>query len=113
LGRVPTETELILEHTQQGISYEVSGDVLKVYGERHEENLKHLTSMKTGEKELEDISIVRDFLKVFPEDLSGLPPPRQVEFRIYLIPGATPVARSPYLLAPSEMQELSNQLHEL
>ncbi|GJR29554.1 putative reverse transcriptase domain-containing protein [Tanacetum coccineum] len=60
-----------------------------------------------------DIPIVRDFEDVFPDDLSGLPPQRQVEFRIDLIPGATPVAKSPYRLAPSEMQELSEQLQEL
>ncbi|GJV31665.1 putative nucleotidyltransferase, ribonuclease H [Tanacetum coccineum] len=61
----------------------------------------------------EDIPVVREFLKVFPEDLPGLPPVRQVEFQIDLIPGATPVARAPYRLAPSVMQELSNQLQEL
>ncbi|GJR44446.1 putative reverse transcriptase domain-containing protein [Tanacetum coccineum] len=52
-------------------------------------------------------------LEVFPEELPGLPPPRQVEFRIDLIPGAAPVARAPYRLAPSEMKELSKQLQEL
>ncbi|GJY73981.1 hypothetical protein Tco_0478412 [Tanacetum coccineum] len=60
-----------------------------------------------------DISVVRDFVDVFPEDLSGLPPQRQVEFRIDLIPGATPVAKSPYRLAPSKMQELSGELNKL
>ncbi|GJV01119.1 putative reverse transcriptase domain-containing protein [Tanacetum coccineum] len=45
--------------------------------------------------------------EVFPEELPGLPPPRQVEFRIDLVPGAAPVARAPYRLAPSEMRELS------
>ncbi|GKD88370.1 hypothetical protein Tco_1363877 [Tanacetum coccineum] len=50
---------------------------------------------------------------VFPEDLPGLLPARQVEFRIDLVPGAAPVARAPYRFAPSEMQELSNQLQEL
>nr|GEY26276.1 putative reverse transcriptase domain-containing protein [Tanacetum cinerariifolium] len=50
---------------------------------------------------------------VFPEDLPGLPPTRQVEFQIDLIPGAAPVARAPYRLAPSEMKELSEQLQEL
>ncbi|GKD85411.1 putative reverse transcriptase domain-containing protein [Tanacetum coccineum] len=54
-----------------------------------------------------------DFLKVFLEDLLGLPPIRQVEFQINLVPGAAPVARSPYRLALSEMQELSTQLQEL
>nr|GEV26044.1 hypothetical protein [Tanacetum cinerariifolium] len=65
------------------------------------------------EKRLKDIPVVREFLEVFPEDLPGLPPVRQVEFQIDLILGATPVARTPYRLAPSKMQELSNQLQEL
>nr|GEV02236.1 reverse transcriptase domain-containing protein [Tanacetum cinerariifolium] len=46
------------------------------------------------------IQVVREFLEVFPEDLPGLPPDRQIEFQIDLIPGAAPVARSPYRLAP-------------
>ncbi|GKF03849.1 putative reverse transcriptase domain-containing protein [Tanacetum coccineum] len=58
----------------------------------------------------EDIPVVRGFLEVFLEDLPGLPPVRQVEFQIDLIPRAAPVARAPYKLAPSEMQELSDQL---
>ncbi|GJY94575.1 putative reverse transcriptase domain-containing protein [Tanacetum coccineum] len=68
---------------------------------------------KSGEKRLEDIPVVSEFLEVFLEDLPGLPLVHQVEFQIDLIPGATPVARAPYRLAPSEMQELSNQLQEL
>nr|GEX57445.1 putative reverse transcriptase domain-containing protein [Tanacetum cinerariifolium] len=68
---------------------------------------------KSGEKRLEDVPIVRDFLEVFLEDLSGLPPTRQVEFQIDLIPGDAPVARAPYRLAPSEMKELSDELQEL
>ncbi|GKB81453.1 putative reverse transcriptase domain-containing protein [Tanacetum coccineum] len=55
----------------------------------------------------------QDFPGVFPEDLPGLPPTRQVEFQIDLVPGAAPVARAPYRLAPSEMKELSEQLKEL
>ncbi|GJX06260.1 putative reverse transcriptase domain-containing protein [Tanacetum coccineum] len=68
---------------------------------------------KSDEKRLEDIPVVREFPEVFLEDLPGLPPIRQVEFQIDLIPEAAPVARAPYILAPSEMQELSNQLQEL
>ncbi|GKA82295.1 putative reverse transcriptase domain-containing protein, partial [Tanacetum coccineum] len=68
---------------------------------------------KSDEKRLEDIPVVREFPEVFLEDLPGLPPVRQVEFQIDLIPGAAPVARAPYRLAPSEMQELSDQLQEL
>nr|GEY85508.1 putative reverse transcriptase domain-containing protein [Tanacetum cinerariifolium] len=68
---------------------------------------------KSEEKRLENVPIVRDFSEVFHEDLPGLPPTRQVEFQIDLIPGAAPVARAPYRLAPSEMKELSDQLQEL
>nr|GFA67548.1 putative reverse transcriptase domain-containing protein [Tanacetum cinerariifolium] len=69
--------------------------------------------MKVNELKLEDIPVVREFPDVFPEDLSGLPPSREVEFRIDLIHGAMPVAKSPYRFAPTEMQELANQLKEL
>ncbi|GJZ37616.1 hypothetical protein Tco_0583807 [Tanacetum coccineum] len=64
------------------------------------------------ENQIKDVPIVRDFPKVFPKDLSGLPPARPVEFQIDLIPGAAPVARAQYRLAPSEMKELSEQLQE-
>ncbi|GJX76736.1 hypothetical protein Tco_0323547 [Tanacetum coccineum] len=67
---------------------------------------------KSDEKRLEDIPVVREFLEVFPEDLPGLPPVRQVEFQIDLMSRAAPVARAPYRLALSEMQELSDQLQE-
>ncbi|GJY42709.1 putative reverse transcriptase domain-containing protein [Tanacetum coccineum] len=72
-----------------------------------------LACIKADEKKLDDIRIVRDFSEVFPDDLSGLPPVRELEFRVDLIPGASPVVKSPYRLAPSEMLELSNQLKEL
>ncbi|GKE26040.1 putative reverse transcriptase domain-containing protein [Tanacetum coccineum] len=70
-------------------------------------------AIKLFEKRLEDVPVIRDFPKVFPGDFPGLPPPRQVEFRIDLVPGAAPVARAPYSLASSEMRELSVQLQEL
>nr|GEY57055.1 putative reverse transcriptase domain-containing protein [Tanacetum cinerariifolium] len=68
---------------------------------------------KSKGKQLKGVPIVRDFPKVFLKDLPGLPPARPVEFQIDLIPGAAPVARAPYRLAPSEMKELSEQLQEL
>nr|GEY40749.1 putative reverse transcriptase domain-containing protein [Tanacetum cinerariifolium] len=74
---------------------------------------KKETKDKSGEKRLKDGPTVRDFLEVFPEDLPGLPPTRQVEFQIKLVPGAAPVVRALYRLAPSELQELSTQLQEL
>nr|GEU70771.1 putative reverse transcriptase domain-containing protein [Tanacetum cinerariifolium] len=69
--------------------------------------------MKVNELKLEDIPVVCEFPDVFLEDLSGLPPSREVEIHIDLIHGAMPVAKSPYRLAPTEMQELANQLKEL
>ncbi|GJV66371.1 putative reverse transcriptase domain-containing protein [Tanacetum coccineum] len=68
---------------------------------------------ETSERRIEDVPVVRDFPEVFPEDLPGLPPTRQVEFHIELIPGAAPVVRVPYRLAPAEMKELAEQLKEL
>nr|GEZ69000.1 putative reverse transcriptase domain-containing protein [Tanacetum cinerariifolium] len=68
---------------------------------------------KSKEKRLEDVPIIRKFPEVFPEDLPGFPPARQVEFQIDLVPSAAPVVRAPYRLAPAEMQELSTKLQEL
>ncbi|GKF45656.1 hypothetical protein Tco_0135458 [Tanacetum coccineum] len=68
---------------------------------------------KSDEKRLEDIPVVKEFPDVFPKNLHGLPPVRQVEFQINLMPGAAPVAQAPYRLAPLEMQKLSDQLQEL
>nr|GEZ53059.1 putative reverse transcriptase domain-containing protein [Tanacetum cinerariifolium] len=65
---------------------------------------------KSKEKRLENVPVVQDFPKVFLGDLPGLPPTRQVEFQIDLVPGVTPVAPAPYRLALSEMYELSSQL---
>ncbi|GJR45101.1 putative reverse transcriptase domain-containing protein [Tanacetum coccineum] len=90
-----------------------NGEILEVQGERPEKDLRSLACIKADEKKLDDIRVVRDFPEVFPDDLLGLPLVREIEFRIDLIPGASPVVRSPYRLAPSEMLELSNQLKEL
>ncbi|GJX56361.1 putative reverse transcriptase domain-containing protein [Tanacetum coccineum] len=85
------------------------GKVFRVVGERTKEKMRFLM----GVKKQEEIVVVRYFPEVFPDDLSGLPPIREIEFQIELIPGTTPVAKSPYHLAPSELEELSGQLKEL
>ncbi|KAJ0955677.1 putative nucleotidyltransferase, Ribonuclease H [Helianthus annuus] len=79
----------------------------------HTATLALVTDTTEKEKKLEDFPVVRDYPEVFPEELPGLPPHRQVEFQIDLAPGAAPVARAPYRLAPSELEELSTQLQEL
>ncbi|GJR67035.1 putative reverse transcriptase domain-containing protein [Tanacetum coccineum] len=80
--------------------------ILRVIGERPEEKIRHLMCDKANEQKQEEIVVVRDFPVVFPDDLSGLPPIRETEFRIELIPRAIPIAKSLYRLAPSEMEEL-------
>ncbi|GJV87421.1 putative reverse transcriptase domain-containing protein [Tanacetum coccineum] len=72
-----------------------------------------LANRKADKKKPEDVPIVRDFSEVFPNDLLGLPLVCEIEFRIDMIPGALPVVKSSYRLAPFEMLKLSNQLKEL
>ncbi|GJZ20178.1 reverse transcriptase domain-containing protein [Tanacetum coccineum] len=67
---------------------------------RPEKDLRSLACIKADEKKLDDIRVVRDFPEVFPDDLLGLPLVREIEFRIDLIPGASPVVRSPYRTSP-------------
>ncbi|GKE27016.1 putative reverse transcriptase domain-containing protein, partial [Tanacetum coccineum] len=91
----------------------LDGKVLRILGEKPEEKMRQLMSAKANKKKQEEIVVVRNFPKVFLDDLFGLSLVREIEFRIELIPGATPVAKSPYHLAPSELEELSRQLKEL
>ena len=62
---------------------------------------------------MENIPIIRDYPDVFPEDLLGFPPEREVEFTIDLAPGTTPISNSPYRIAPMELKDLKIQLQEL
>ncbi|GJU13383.1 hypothetical protein Tco_1135779 [Tanacetum coccineum] len=95
----------------------VKGNDLKAYVRRFQELATLCLTMVIDSEKMMEVFTGglprKNSPEVFPEDLPGLPPVRQVEFQIDLIPGATPVARAPYRLAPSEMQELSNQLQEL
>ncbi|KAI3734186.1 hypothetical protein L6452_13650 [Arctium lappa] len=75
--------------------------------------LAYVIDAKKEKKGLESVPVVSEFPEVFPEDLTTLPPDRQVEFRIDLVPGAAPIARAPYRLAPAEMKEMMTQLQEL
>nr|GEV83011.1 hypothetical protein [Tanacetum cinerariifolium] len=84
-----------------------------IIGERPEEKARLLMSAKTRDNKQEDIVVVRDFFEVFLDDLSRLSPLRKIKFQIELIPRAVLVAKSPYRLAPSKLEELSGQLKEL
>ncbi|KAI3685861.1 hypothetical protein L6452_35122 [Arctium lappa] len=75
--------------------------------------LAYVIDTKLDQRKSEGVRVVREFPDVFPEDMPGLPPDRVVDFRIDLIPGAAPIARAPYRLAPTEMQEKVVQLQDL
>nr|GFA05740.1 putative reverse transcriptase domain-containing protein [Tanacetum cinerariifolium] len=75
--------------------------------------LAQVTESEPAKKQLQDVSMICNFPEVFPDDLPGLPPPRQVEFKIKLILDAAPVARAPYHLALFKLKELSDQMKEL
>nr|GEY07220.1 hypothetical protein [Tanacetum cinerariifolium] len=95
-----------IDPTPLGSNYDVELDDGKIISSKKEED-------KSEGKQLKDVPIDWDFSKLFLEDLPRLPPAQLVEFQIDLIPGSAPIARALYRLAPSEMKELSEQLHEL
>ncbi|XP_071719122.1 uncharacterized protein [Rutidosis leptorrhynchoides] len=75
--------------------------------------LASIQNLSIESPSLENIDVVREFPDVFPDELQGLPPVREVEFLIDLIPGSQPISNAPYRMAPLELQELKEQLQEL
>ncbi|XP_074362475.1 uncharacterized protein LOC141702746 [Apium graveolens] len=75
--------------------------------------LAHVVDTEKDAPNLEEIPIVREFPNVFPDELPGLPPDHEIEFFHLLVPGAEPVSKALYRMAPVEMKELAKQLHEL
>ena len=68
---------------------------------------------KRGQVNLENISVIKEFPDVFPEELPGFPPEREVNMSIEIVQETTPISRSPYRMDPSELKELKTQLQEL
>ncbi|GJU40301.1 reverse transcriptase domain-containing protein [Tanacetum coccineum] len=111
-GSRRTKRKWLMEAEKRGADQD--GKVLRVLGERPEEKARLLMSAKASDKKQEEIVVVRDFPEVFPDDLSGFDLSGLLHVReIELIPGATPVAKSPYRLVPSELEELFGQLKKL
>ncbi|KAL0554215.1 hypothetical protein IC582_008132 [Cucumis melo] len=75
--------------------------------------LAHVVLVQREMLKPEDVPEVKKFLDVFPNDLSGLPPDKEIEFIIELLPRTTPISQAPYRMAPSELKELKVQLQEL
>ncbi|WVZ83986.1 hypothetical protein U9M48_031072 [Paspalum notatum var. saurae] len=107
-----TENNAVLDIGNRTIQLRsrVSGKVIRV----HMPDMKHMvaTVNATELDEIKKIPVVCDFPDVFPEELPGLPPDRDVEFRIDLVPGTAPVSKRPYRMAPDELKELKIQLQE-
>ena len=75
--------------------------------------LAYLINPSKDKNKMEDVDVVKEFSDVFPEELKSLPPEREVEFVIETVPGAEPISRTPYRMAPAELRELQTQLQEL
>jgi hypothetical protein len=75
-------------------------------GDRHAHVEVQLQLNALKESRLEDIPVVNEFQDVFPQELPGMPPDREIEFTIDLIPGTTPIAQAPYKMGPKELVEL-------
>ncbi|WVZ75738.1 LOW QUALITY PROTEIN: hypothetical protein U9M48_023771 [Paspalum notatum var. saurae] len=105
-----TENNAVLDIGSRMIRSNVSGKVLRV----HMPNQKHIEPMvyATELTEIKKIPVVHEFPDVFPEELLGLPPDRDVEFRIELVPGMAPISKRPYRMVPDELKELKTQLQE-
>ncbi|GJY55637.1 hypothetical protein Tco_0454752 [Tanacetum coccineum] len=115
LAKNPNIVTLALEPSELGFRYEIeiaSGQLVEID--------KVIKGCKLEiEGHVFDIYLIPfrhrsfDVIIGIPDDISGLPPVQEIEFRIELVPGATPVANSPYRLAPSELEEFLGQLEEL
>ena len=68
---------------------------------------------KRGQVDVEKILVVKEFPDVFPEELPGIPPKREVDLSIKVVHGTTPISRAPYCMPPTELKELKTQLQEL
>ncbi|GKB52018.1 putative reverse transcriptase domain-containing protein [Tanacetum coccineum] len=113
---IPVKNEVLVVKGNEGVSRlkVISCIKARKYVEKGSQLfLAHVTEKETSERRLEDVPVICEFPKVFLDDLPGLPPPRQVKFKIELVPGAALFARAPYSLVPLEMKELFDQLKEL
>ncbi|XP_057250104.1 uncharacterized protein LOC130591186 [Beta vulgaris subsp. vulgaris] len=120
IGDVDFETNLI-EFPLEDLEIILGMDWLKEYkaeilcGEQ-KVRLRNKNGKKRLEEEklkIEHVKVVNEFPDVFPEDIPGMPPQRELEFTIDLVPGTAPISKAPYRMAPAEMKELNKQLEEL
>ena len=109
----------LLEVTIQGIRSESVLKIMSAMKARrflrkgYEAFLALTLDSKREQVNLEDIPMIKEFPDVFPEELPGVPPEREVDLSIEVVQGTTPISRTPYRMAPTELTELKTQLQEL
>ncbi|KAJ3700128.1 hypothetical protein LUZ61_003833 [Rhynchospora tenuis] len=108
--------------TRCSLNFRVSGDVIPyisaievrhLLGAGCVAYLAAVSVESTGQLDIQSIPVVQEFPDVFPDEISGMPPQREVEFGIELMPGTQPISKAPYRMAPAELKELKVQLEEL
>ena len=113
--RTPNEDEVTfigdrLNYLSNVISAMTAKTMVPKGGEAY---LAYVINTVKARPSVSDIPTVSDFLDVFPKELPGLPPHREIEFAIDIVPGATPASITPYRMAPLELKELKLQLHDI
>ncbi|XP_070045009.1 uncharacterized protein [Nicotiana tomentosiformis] len=112
--RTPTYTHIVVQGERSLIANIISAILArKMICQGCDAYLAHIVDTRLGNPSLKDIPTVCDFPAVFSDDLPGLPPEREIEFPIELVPGTTPISIAPYRMAPAELKELKDQLQEL
>ena len=107
------------EVTVHGIRFDSVSNVISTMQARRflrkgcEAFLALILNSKRGQVNLEDVPVIKEFLNVFPEELLGFPPKREVELSIEVVQGTIPISRAPYHMAPTELKEVKTQLQEL
>ena len=85
----------------------------KLLGKGCQGYLAYVINKEAEPDEFQQIPVVREFGDVFPKELPGLPPEREIEFSVELLPGTSPISIAPYRMAPTELKELKAQLQDL
>ena len=109
----------LLEVTVHGIQSRAMSNVISAMQARRllrkgcEAFLALVLDSKRGQVDVEKIIVLKEFPDVFPEELLGIPPAREVDLSIEVVHGTTPISRAPYHMAPTELKDLKTQLQEL
>ena len=111
----PGQTEVVFYGLQKTLpnSIMIAMKASKMLWKSYQGYLAYAIEVRDSGSRLEDIPVVREFPDVFPKDLPGIPPDREIDFQIELAPGTEPISKAPYRMAPLELKDLKVQMEEL